>query len=389
MSSWVVVAIPAENDYVWRVSSEKIPHMTMLFLGEQEMGPKAARITSFVEHVATTLKRFGLEVDRRGKLGDDDADVLFFMQDKQIAELEDVRSALLKNKEIAEAYNSVEQYPQWTPHLTLGYPATPAKDDKRDFPGINWVRFDRLAVWYGDYEGPEFVLKDIREDELSMAEQDRVDEFLAHHGVKGMKWGVRRSQVELDRLAGRRESKKARLDRVASGKASAKDKVRTAAELGGVRIALGGGLSGAAAKKASSMRMKDAKKEAKKEAVKKVLEKSAGDRVPSSSSLKQNQPSRPPMKVSSRDLAVTKRAKNDYNNLSDHDFFYKYATSKNRYAKAVAKHGDPYRAAKNTRTGRWAEKQNKKISARIDKKYEKKRARSAKRQAIKDIRRSY
>jgi len=34
-----------------------------------------------------------------------------------------------------------------------------------------------------------------------------IDEFLEHYGVKGMRWGVRRSQAELDRAAGRRISK--------------------------------------------------------------------------------------------------------------------------------------------------------------------------------------
>ena len=36
MSNLVIVAIPDENDRVWKVSSEKIPHMTLLFLGDED-----------------------------------------------------------------------------------------------------------------------------------------------------------------------------------------------------------------------------------------------------------------------------------------------------------------------------------------------------------------
>ena len=36
--------------------------------------------------------------------------------------------------------------------------------------------------------------------------QAAVDNILAHFGVKGQKWGVRRSQKSLDRAAGRNEN---------------------------------------------------------------------------------------------------------------------------------------------------------------------------------------
>jgi 2'-5' RNA ligase len=198
MANLVIVAIPAEDDYVWKISSEKVPHMTICFLGDVE-GKPILKIAEFLQHAVNILELgpFGADVDYRGTLGPDEADVLFFRKDWSLRRIAEFRSQLLKDTNIKTAYDSVEQYPEWQPHLTLGYPRTPAREDKRDYPGIHWVQFDRIALWYGDYEGPEFRLQhpdyDLMEVAMS-AESATGLQFISHHGVKGMKWGVRKSR---------------------------------------------------------------------------------------------------------------------------------------------------------------------------------------------------
>jgi 2'-5' RNA ligase len=197
MSSLVIVAIPSQDDYVHKISSEKVPHMTLLFLGEDASKVKnLGKILDFVGHAADqSLMRFGLDVDRRGVFGPDQADVLFFSKTKWsgFETVRDFRSYLLKDDNIHTANDSADQFPEWEPHLTLGYPDTPAKPDERDYPGINYVTFDRIAVWFADYDGIEFPLKAHNWDaEVAMSSSLMVDAFLYHHGVKGMKWGVRR-----------------------------------------------------------------------------------------------------------------------------------------------------------------------------------------------------
>lgn len=193
MTGVAIVAIPPEDDYVWQISSEKVPHLTLLFLGDVSDIDELGRITNYLQHVtSTSLYQFGLEVDRRGVLGEKSADVVFF-KERDTRMMEEARAYLLQDPNIFRAYHSVEQYPSWTPHLTLGYPETPAKPlvTKDDWTRkISWVTFDRIALWTGDYEGPEFRLKDRYSslEEVSMSE-------LTHYGVKGMKWGIRREDV--------------------------------------------------------------------------------------------------------------------------------------------------------------------------------------------------
>lgn len=186
MTEWCIVAIPEEDDPVWKWSSEKIPHITLLYLGEQDDPERARQITMQLQHtVNTSLTAFATSVHSRGVLGAKDADVLFFDQASVPKELYEFRSLLLKDDTIRKCYESADQYPSWTPHLTMGYPTSPAKKPKNHFESdsLRMVYFDRIALWIADYDGPTFKLGyrksyEIPEDAMAMSDQTR--EFLAH-----------------------------------------------------------------------------------------------------------------------------------------------------------------------------------------------------------------
>lgn len=213
-TSLVLVALPSENDPVQKISSEKAAHMTLLYLGEPDFDQTRINlITDFVEHAASTLSPFVLDVARRGVLGSDNADVLFFSK-KQAKHVATFRDQILQNDLISEAYHSIEQYPEWTPHLTLGYPEAPAKKSPSDDSGIWYVNFDRISLWTGDSVGPTFRLVPHDNDmEVAMSQAQRGHAFItgvtfevpgespdskhsgiSHYGVKGMHWGVRRAE---------------------------------------------------------------------------------------------------------------------------------------------------------------------------------------------------
>lgn len=199
MSNLCVVALPKEDDYVNKLSSDPAPHMTILFLGDTDTAQNVPAILDFLEHATETmLMPFDMYVDYRGTLGTDEADVLFFKTtgwDMKHSQITQFRDALLQDTDILMAYNSIEQFPEWQPHLTLGYPAAPAKADNRDYPGTSWVSFDRIALWTSENDGPEFRLTH-DPDSLEMSGVDAlVADILNHSGVKGMKWGVRKESA--------------------------------------------------------------------------------------------------------------------------------------------------------------------------------------------------
>jgi 2'-5' RNA ligase len=196
VANLVIVAIPADGDSVWQVSSEKKPHLTILFLGDAMTNPNVTKIAEKVGEMSKHVDPFSLLVDHRGTLGSDEADVLFFTQDIPW-KLFDFRSMCLGNQEISMAYNAIPQHQTWKPHLTLGYPETPAHSDDWDPMVPQYVTFDKIGVWYGDSEGPEYVLteSDLSREEEAVAWAEGAVNTLTHHGVKGMRWGVRRKNV--------------------------------------------------------------------------------------------------------------------------------------------------------------------------------------------------
>jgi hypothetical protein len=112
----------------------------------------------------------------------------------------------LQDQNIKTAYDSAQQFDGWTPHLTLGYPDTPANPIADDqISSFYDVSFNKIAVWTGDFNGPEFLLKDYWDEidemdipmdvAMSSLGKERVQLGLTnldHSGVKGMKWGVRK-----------------------------------------------------------------------------------------------------------------------------------------------------------------------------------------------------
>jgi hypothetical protein len=138
-TSSLVVFLPASDDPVNEASSEDQAHVTTVWFGEADL--PWPLINEAVAAAAAAMKPFTVAVKSRGLLGDKDADVLFLDAD----DLAEQRQALLDVPVIKDGMDSVEQYPQWTPHLTLGYPDSPATLAEEP----EAITVDRLALWVG------------------------------------------------------------------------------------------------------------------------------------------------------------------------------------------------------------------------------------------------
>lgn len=164
-----IVALPAEDDPIRAASSEPVAHLTMLYLGEDVPEDVITQIGDAVMGVSeAVIGPMSLAVTGRQTLGDEGADVVLL----DGAPIMAAREALLANQTVRAAFEAVKQFPTWTPHVTLGYPDTPAAGEYAE----QAVTFDRLALWTSDYDGPTFTMATAPEGDVAASAEEPAGE---------------------------------------------------------------------------------------------------------------------------------------------------------------------------------------------------------------------
>jgi 2'-5' RNA ligase len=138
----VIVALPADDEPI-HAFGEEDKHLTLLWLGTPEENPDLdmEAVKEAVAAYAAETPPFIALIDKTGELGDEGARVSFLAPD-DVPHYEQ----LLQNPVLAEAVGKVEQFPEFLPHVTLGYDM--AEEDAPNPTGT--ILFDRIAVWNGD-----------------------------------------------------------------------------------------------------------------------------------------------------------------------------------------------------------------------------------------------
>lgn len=140
-----VFLIPEASDPIVQASSEQA-HMTTVWLGDMNNLDESTIATIRDEIAAYVSDLDGPVVVptlEQGILGADEAAVQFLEPTEALLALRE--GLLAASPTVSAVMNSVEQYPQWTPHVTLGYPETPAAGE---YDG-DAVTFDRVGLWVG------------------------------------------------------------------------------------------------------------------------------------------------------------------------------------------------------------------------------------------------
>lgn len=202
-----IMAIPSPLEPI-RLVGDEDKHTTLLFFGDTSTLAENAKQTLIdsVKTASSMLFPFSESVRDVSRLGSENPPALVAMLTG--SNLSQIRNLFSMNPDVKSYLDNTAQFPSFTPHMTLAYPDFADEIILRSLMrDVYRVRFDRLAVWWND-EHIEFQLS-LGAGEDSMAMSDAIGEFLEHcddivteevvedddaqhHGIKGMKWGVRR-----------------------------------------------------------------------------------------------------------------------------------------------------------------------------------------------------
>lgn len=170
-----VMALPTASDPITSASSEADgAHCTLLYFGEMDVLDRSALVQDLQDFIRDGgVTPFTDKVSGRATLGDGQADVVLL----DGANITAIRNGLLEKPYLRAAYESIEQFPNFIPHVTLGYPETPANGAFAE----KQVTFDRIALWFGEDRSAEFNLGDNvpKEEGGTMPEKELPDDVTA------------------------------------------------------------------------------------------------------------------------------------------------------------------------------------------------------------------
>lgn len=184
----VLVLTPTDGDPTIAASSEPA-HLTVAYMGEAASYSED-QLAAIVEEVAAFAAALDgpvvVPVAERGTLGEDSADVVLLEGTDSLVALRD--GLIEASPAIKAAMETVEQFPEWTPHVTLGYPESPALGEY----DADAVTFDRLSLWAAG-EQMEYPMGDgqmdkaeLLEDELPVDELEDDEEEIVEIPVHGV-----------------------------------------------------------------------------------------------------------------------------------------------------------------------------------------------------------
>ena len=146
--SAIVCAIPADDQPLHDYMQDEDPHVTLGYLGTVSgLQWFMSTAEDDVQEVAHSTGPFRAKVSGYGRLGENDAAVLF-LESEQLSCLHD---EVETQPCLGQLIGLNDNYPEWIPHITLGYGAMyPEEKLQAAGEAVPWVVFDKVGLWAGE-----------------------------------------------------------------------------------------------------------------------------------------------------------------------------------------------------------------------------------------------